>query len=50
MKSAIEDVRIMIKTGASEKTVRDYVISLLIKGKITSRCFELLTGMIADNY
>ena len=46
----IEEVAIMIRTGASEKTVSDYVENLLIKGDITARVYEILIDMIVTNY
>ena len=46
----IEEVAIMIRTGASEKTVSTFVDDLLRKGEITTRVYELLIGMIIDNY
>lgn len=46
----IEEVATMIRTGASKKTVGDYVDSLLRKEEITARVYDLLIGMIIDNY
>ena len=46
----IEEVAIMIRTGAKEKTVSEYVDNLLKKGEITTRVYDLLIGMIIDNY
>lgn len=46
----IEEVATMIRTGASEKVVGDYVDALYRKEEITSRVYELLIGMIIDNY
>ena len=46
----IEEVAIMIKTGASEKTVSTFVDNLLRKGEITTRIYDILIGMIIDNY
>ena len=46
----IEEVAIMIRTGASEKTVSNFVDNLLIKEEITTRIYEILIGMIIDNY
>lgn len=46
----IEEVAVMIRTGASEKCCSDYVENLLRKGKITSRVYELLIGIIIDNF
>ena len=46
----IEEVSVMIRTGASEKTVSTFVDNLLKKGEITTRVYELLIGMIIDNY
>ena len=46
----IEEVAIMIRTGASEKTVSDYVESLLEKDDITIRVYEILIDMIIASY
>ena len=46
----IEEVATMIRTGASEKTVSNYVDDLLRKEEITTRVYDLLIGMIIDNY
>ena len=46
----IEEVAIMIRTGASEKTVSNFVDNLLRKEEITTRIYEILIGMIIDNY
>lgn len=41
----IEEIRIMINTGASEDAVDEYIINLYTKGEITSRVYELLMSM-----
>jgi len=46
----VEEVATMIRTGASEKTVGEYVDNLLKKEEITTRIYDLLIGMIIDNY
>ena len=46
----IEEVAIMIRTGASEKAVGEYVDNLLKTNQITTRVYDLLIGMIADNF
>lgn len=46
----IEEVATMIRTGASEKTVSNYIESLLRDGEITTRVYELLIGMVIENY
>lgn len=46
----IEDVAVMIRTGASEKAVSEYVDGLLKREEITTRVYDLLIGMIIDNY
>lgn len=46
----IEEVAIMIRTGASEKTVTNFVEELLRKDEITTRVYDILIGMIIDNY
>ena len=46
----IEEVATMIRTGESEKVVSNYVDDLLRKEEITARVYDLLIGMIIDNY
>ncbi len=46
----VEEVATMIRTGASEKAVGEYVDNLLKKEEITTRIYDLLIGMIIDNY
>lgn len=46
----IEEVAIMIRTGASEKVVSDFVENLLGNNEITVRVYDILIGMIIDNY
>jgi transcriptional regulator CtsR len=46
----IEEVATMIRTGASEKTVSNYVDCLLKKGEVTTRVYDLLISMIIENY
>lgn len=46
----IEEVATMIRTGASEKAVSEYVDNLLNSEQITTRVYDLLIGMIIDNY
>lgn len=46
----IEEVAIMIKTGASEKAVGNYVDNLLKNEEITTRVYDLLISMIIENY
>ena len=46
----IEEVAVMIRTGASEKTVSNFVDELLRKGEIKTRVYDILIGMIIDNY
>ena len=41
----VEEVAIMIRTGASEKTVDDYIEKLWKNGEITSRVYDLLVTM-----
>lgn len=41
----VERVAIMIKTGASEETIENYIFSLYANGKITERGYSLLNGM-----
>lgn len=46
----IEEIMIMIRTGASEKVVSNYVEKLYMKEEITTRIYDLLIGIIIDNY
>ena len=46
----IEEVTIMIRTGASEKVVSEYVDTLMKNEEITARVYDLLIGMIIDNF
>lgn len=46
----IEEVAIMIRTGAKEKTVEDYIELLLKNGEVTTRVYELLIDMVISNY
>lgn len=46
----IEEVSLMIRSGASEKTVSNYVDDLLRKEEITTRVYDILIGIIIDNY
>lgn len=46
----IKMVAIMIRTGASEHVVMDYIESMLKSKQITTRLYELLIGMVIDNY
>ena len=46
----IEEVVTMIRTGASEKAVGEYVDNLLNSEQITTRVYDILIGMIIDNY
>lgn len=41
-----ERVMIMVETGASKSTIIDFVESLYLVNKITSRMFDLLIGRI----
>ena len=41
----VEEVAIMIRTGASEKTVDDYIEKLWENAEITSGIYELLVTM-----
>ena len=41
----VEEVAIMIRNGASEKTVDDYIEKLWKNAEITSRVYELLVTM-----
>lgn len=46
----IEEVAIMIRTGASEKTVSNYIDNLYKKDEITSRIYDILIDMVIENY
>ena len=46
----IEEVATMIRTGSSEKNVSNYVDDLLRKEEITTIVYDILIGMIIDNY
>lgn len=46
----IEEVATMIRTGASEKAVGEYIDNLLKTNQVTTRVYDLLIGMIIDNY
>lgn len=46
----IEEVAMMIRTGASEKAVGDYIDNLLKTNQITTRIYDLLLGMMIDNF
>ena len=41
----VEEVAIMIRTGASEKTVDDYIEKLWKNAEITSKVYDLLVTM-----
>ena len=46
----IEEVAIMIKTGASEKTVSDYIDKLYMNFDISDRVYCILNDMIVENF
>lgn len=46
----IEEVALMIRTGASENSCSEYVENLLRTEQITSRVYEFLISMIIDNF
>lgn len=46
----IEEVAAMIRTGASEKTVFDYIEKLYQKEEITDRVYSLLNSMAVEAY
>ena len=46
----IEEVSIMIRTGASEKTVGDFVDKLYRNEEISDRVYCILIDMIVENY
>lgn len=48
MKDYIAMVRSMINTGASKKVVWEFVENLYKDGKVSTRTYELLVGMIND--
>ena len=46
----IEEVAIMIKTGASEKTVSNYIDKLYKNFEISDRVYCILNDMIVENF
>ena len=46
----IEEVAIMIRTGASEKTVSNYIDNLYKKDEITARIYDILIDMVIENF
>ena len=46
----IEEVAIMIRTGASEKTVSSYIDNLYKKEEITTRIYDILIDMVIENF
>lgn len=46
----IEEVAIMIRTGASEKAVDEYIEALYQKEEITDRVYSLLVSMLVESY
>lgn len=46
----IEEVAIMIRTGASEKTVSNYVDKLYKNFEISDRVYCILIDMIVESY
>ena len=46
----IEEVSIMIKTGASEKTVTNYIEKLYANFEISDRVYYILNDMIIENF
>ncbi|MBO7733893.1 MAG: hypothetical protein J6S67_15120 [Methanobrevibacter sp.] len=46
----IEEVCIMMRTGASENTVGDYIDKLYKEEQISERVYSLLIGMLNDYY
>ena len=46
----IEEVAIMIKTGASEKTVSNYIDKLYKNFEISDRVYCILNDMLIENF
>ena len=46
----IEEVAIMIKTGASEKTVSNYIDKLYKNFEISDRAYCILNDMVVENF
>ena len=46
----IEEVAIMIKTGASEKTVSNYIDKLYNNFEISERVYCILIDMVLENF
>ena len=46
----IEEVAIMIRTGASEKAVSNFVKNVYQNGEVSDRVYCILLDMIIENY
>ena len=46
----IEEVAVMIKTGASEKTVSDYIDKLYNNFEISDRVYCILNDMVVESF
>lgn len=46
----IEEVSIMIRTGASEKTVSNYIEKLYQNYEISDRVYCILNDMVVENF
>jgi hypothetical protein len=46
----IEEVAIMIRTGASEKAIGEYIDNLLKTNQVTTRVYDLLINMMIENF
>lgn len=46
----IEEVAIMIKTGASEDTIENFIHKMYANSEIGDRTFSLLEGMVIDHF
>ena len=46
----IEEVAIMIRTGASEKAVSNFVENVYRNGEVSDRVYCILLDMIIENY
>lgn len=49
-KGVIEEVAIMIRTGASENTVANYIDKLYSNFEISDRVYCILNDMVVENY
>lgn len=46
----IEEVAVMIRTGASEKCIGNFIENVYKNREISSRVYEILLNMMIENY